>query len=189
MGRNSFKVLEPDQPEEPDEMQEAHVRAVQEENKVGIQNKKGKKARDWAMMGVGDIIVDSAADESCWPKDEGGAFPTRPSKRRIILKAANGTDTQHYGEKKVTFAGAEGGEVVGLTFQVTDVQKPLLAVRRLVEHGCVVKFGSKDEDNFIHNVISGAKIPLMRKGGSFVIKARFMKDLGEQSEVFTRQAR
>ena len=79
--------------------------------------------------------------------------------------------------------------MVGLTFQVADVQKPLRAVRRLVEHGCVVNFGSRDEDNFIHNVAFGTKIPLVRKGGSFVIKARFTKDLAEQSEVFTRQVR
>ena len=32
----------------------------------------------WATLGTGDIAVDSAADESCWPKDQGGAFPTRP---------------------------------------------------------------------------------------------------------------
>ena len=96
---------------------------------------------------------------------------------------------KHYGEKQVTFAGTEGGEVVGLTFQVTDVRKPLLAVRRLVEHGSVVKFGLRDEDNFIHNMNSGTRIPLKKKGGSFVIEARFMKDLAEQAEVFSRQVR
>ena len=107
------------------------------------------------------------------------------------MKAANGTDMQHYGEKKVTFAGSEGGEVVGLTFQVTDVRRPLLAVRRLVEVGSVVKFGAEEKDNFIL-LSSGKKIPLKRQGGSFVIKARFMKDLAEpveQPQGFSGRAR
>ena len=26
----------------------------------------------WASLGIGEIVVDSAADESCWPKDQGG---------------------------------------------------------------------------------------------------------------------
>ena len=47
----------------------------------------------------------------------------------------------HYGEKDVTFVDKPNGDVVGLKFQVTDVRKPLLAVRRLVERGNVVQFG------------------------------------------------
>ena len=31
---------------------------------------------------------------------------------------------QGYGEKKITFAGTNGGDVTGVTFQVTDVKKP-----------------------------------------------------------------
>ena len=30
------------------------------------------KEEDWASLGVGDIIVDSTADESCWPVYDGG---------------------------------------------------------------------------------------------------------------------
>ena len=50
---------------------------------------------------------------------------------------ANGGDMQHYGEKEVTFKydGGENKDPIGLKFQVTDVRKPLLAVRRLVEKG------------------------------------------------------
>ena len=44
----------------------------------------------------------------------------------------------HYGEKEITFRSGEEEEVIGLKFQVTDVKKPLLAVRRLVERGNVV---------------------------------------------------
>ncbi len=48
------------------------------------------KRDDWLDLGLGDIAVDSAAEGSCWPKDLGGAFETRPSKRNIALKTATG---------------------------------------------------------------------------------------------------
>ena len=59
------------------------------------ENKEKEKGagQGWADLGIGDITVDSAADESCWPI--GGAFETRPSKKNIILKAANGGKMGH----------------------------------------------------------------------------------------------
>ena len=92
---------------------------------------------------IGEIVVDSVADESCWPIGVGDAFPTRPSKRNILLKTANGGEMGHFGEKRITFThdGDGGKEVVGLKFQVTDVRN--LAVRRLFEHGSVVLVWSK----------------------------------------------
>ncbi len=47
----------------------------------------------WADLGTGDITVGSAADESCWPEDQGGAFETKPCKKNIILMTANGGET------------------------------------------------------------------------------------------------
>ena len=91
----------------------------------------------WTSLGKGDIIVDSAADESCWPVGQGDAYPTKAASRKMVLRTANGGDMQHYGEKEVVFM-YEGGECedpIGLKFQVTDVRKPLLAVRRFVEKG------------------------------------------------------
>ena len=79
--------------------------------------------------------MDSAADESCWPVGQGDAFPTKESRKKMLLRTANGGDMQHYGEKEVTFKcdGGESKDPIGLKFQVTDVRKPLLAVCRLVE--------------------------------------------------------
>ena len=57
----------------------------------------------WASLGKGDIIVDSAADESCWPIGQGDAFPTKAASRKMILRTANGGDMDHYGEKEVIF--------------------------------------------------------------------------------------
>ena len=131
---------------------------------------------EWASLGKGDIIVDSAADESCWPKEEGDAYPTKTASRKMVLRTANGGDMQHYGEKEVLFK-YEGGECrdpVGLKFQVTDVRKPLLAVRRLVEKGNKVVLAGGDGESYILNEPTGVKIPIKKKGGSFVIEAHFV---------------
>ena len=94
------------------------------------------------------IVVDSAADESCWPKGQGDAFNTMPPKNKIILKTSNGEEM------------GTDVDVVGLKFQVTDVKKPLLAVRRLVEKGNVVMFGPEPHQSFIQHVQTGKKIPI-----------------------------
>ena len=147
-----------------------------------IAKKKGIK-KEWASLGVGDIVVDTAADESCWPQGQGDAYEVRPSKRRILLRAANGTEMAHYGEKHVTIRGPEG-EPLGLRFQVTDVRKPLLSARRLVERGNEIKIAA--EDSYIKNTASGKKIPLTRKNGSWVIRAEFIKDVAVEAD-FIRQ--
>jgi hypothetical protein len=60
---------------------------------------------------------------------------------------------------------------MSLTFQVSDVKKPLAAVRRIAEKGNTVQFGPKAEDNFIMNVSTGRKIMMIKKGGSYVVPA------------------
>ena len=59
-------------------------------------------------------------------------------------------------ERDITFKS--GSDIIGLKFQVTDVRKPLLAARRLVEKGNIVQFRPEPENNFIMNVESGKKI-------------------------------
>jgi hypothetical protein len=147
-----------------------YVQAVQKES--GMLN-----------LGKGDIVVDSAADESCWPVGHGDAFPTKPTSRELKLRTANGGDMKHYGEKHVTFKykGGEANDPVGLKFQVTDVKKPLLAVRRLVEKGNVVVLSSVEGESYIYNKEANMKIPIVKKGGSFVIEADFVQG-------FTRRA-
>ena len=75
-----------------------------------------------------------------------------------------------------------------MTFQVTDVRKLLLAVRRLVEKGNVVQCGPEPEHNFILNKATNKKIMMEKKGGSFVIEANFVKEIAERSSGFARPA-
>jgi hypothetical protein len=132
-------------------------------------------------LGKGDIIVDSAADESCWPAGQGDAFPTRPAKKELKLRTANGGEMKHYGEKQVTFK-YEGAKVpVGLKFQVTDVKRPLLAVRRLVEKGNVVMLSGVSGESYVYNKEAKMRIPIVKKGGSFVIEAEFVQGFTGQA--------
>ena len=83
-------------------------------------------------------------------------------------------------KEEVKFIGAVGdegseGAALGLSFQVTDVRKPLLAVTRIAEKGNVVQLGPSEGDNFIRNKLSGNKILLGKKGGSYI-----MDRLGER---------
>jgi hypothetical protein len=183
---NKFKVLEVGEAD-PDE--EYEIRKV-EAPKCEIDHSKGERGdkrrkKEWVSLGIGEIVVDSAADESCWPKGHGDALQTKPSSKRISLRTANGGEMGHYGEKEITFRSGQDDEIVGLKFQVTDVRKPLLAVRRLVERGNVVSFGPDAEQNYILNVSSGRKIMMEKRGGAFVINAHFVQ---ADSEVFPRPA-
>ena len=84
---------------------------------------------------------------------------------------------KHYGEKHITFRyrGGENKDPVGLKFQVTDVKKPLLAVRRLVENSNVVLLSGVEGESYIMNKEAKVRIPLVKKGGSFVIEAEFVQ--------------
>ena len=46
---------------------------------------------------------------------------------------ANGQEMGHYGRKKIKFGG-EKGSVKTMSFEVTDVTKPLVAVRRAMRY-------------------------------------------------------
>jgi hypothetical protein len=128
-------------------------------------------------LGVGDIVIDSAADESCWPVGQGDAYPTKQSSRQLKLRTANGGEMTHYGEKEVfvKYKGGEAKDPIGMKFQVTDVRKPLLAVRRLVERGNTVVLS--EGESYIENKAAKIKIPLAKKGGSFVLEARFVMNV------------
>ena len=61
-----------------------------------------KKEGETVSLGKGEITIDSAAEESVCPKDSGGAFPLKESKRKMNFRTASGQDMQHYGERSVT---------------------------------------------------------------------------------------
>ena len=67
------------------------------------------------------------------------------------------------------------GKCLGLNFQVADVKKPLIAVKRITEKGNHVRFGPCPEDNYIYNKKTGDRLPLYSNGkGSYVMEVSFV---------------
>ena len=80
-----------------------------------IREKDDKSANgNWKSLGDGEITIDSAADESCWPASMCGEFEVKASRRNLRLEAANGSDMRHDGETSVTFKDKESGETLGM---------------------------------------------------------------------------
>jgi hypothetical protein len=94
----------------------------------------------------------------------------------------------HYGATETMFMTGEKKNVMSLGFQVSDVQKPLAAVWRIAEKGNIVQFGPKAEDNFIQNVKTKQKVPMTRKGGSYVLDAEFLIEEDKIAQGFPRRA-
>ena len=103
--------------------------------------------------------------------------------------AANGEVVKHSGEKDITFKDSQSKEILGMTFQVTEVKKALAAVRRLAEKGNLVQFGLEDHHNFIKNLVTGKKIMMHKKGRSYILKVEFVKWVPKDSSVFAGQAK
>lgn len=143
----------------------------------------------YVSLGIGEVTVDSAADESCWPEDVGGAFELKPSKHNIKLVAANGTVMRHAGEKEITFRNPGENGVMAMTFQVTEVRKALAAVHRLTEKGNIVQFGPEEHHCFIKNIVTGKKIQMFKKGRSYVLRVEFVKWIPNSQPPFQGQAR
>ena len=97
---------------------------------------------------------------------------------------ASGGSMNHYGEKEAKFTVGQDATVMSLGFQVSDVQKPLAAVWRIADKGNLIQLGPKEEDNFIQSITTKKKIPMARKGGSYVVKAEFVAE----EPGFPRQA-
>ena len=67
------------------------------------------------------------------------------------------------------------GEKMKLRFQVADVKKPLVAVKRICENGNLVSFGPNKEDNYIQNKSTGNKLMLRPNGrGSYLMDVCFV---------------
>ena len=92
----------------------------------------------------------------------------------------------HYGEKEAKFTTGGRGPEMSLGFHVSDVQKPLAAIWRIEDKGNLVQFGPNSEDNFIQNVTTKRKIPMIKNGGSYVIEDDFVaEELGFARQVVT----
>ena len=110
--------------------------------------------------------------------------------KRLKLVSANGGRIEHYGEREVSFEAeeAEGGGLMGMVFQVSDVRKPLAAVWRICQKGNRVCFGPDPGDNYIQHKATRKKVMLKQKGGSYVMGVRVMRKKNNPEGSFRRRA-
>jgi hypothetical protein len=163
---------------------------LEDEMQIGAIQNRG----EWISMGKGEITVDSAAEESCWPVGETGKglFEVKASRRNLRLITAAGSEMKHFGELDSTFKDIETDGIMGMKFQVTEVKKALAAVWRLTEKGNIVQFGPLDHQNYVLNLATRKKVKMHRKGGSYVLKVDFVKWVEKGSkpdQVFPGQAK
>ena len=95
--------------------------------------------------------------------------------KEMKLINASGGRIDHWGSRRVKIHALGVERPLEIGFQVADVKKPLLLVRRLCENGNVVQFGPDAGHNFIMNVASRERIPLTRRGNSWVISSEFAR--------------
>ena len=162
--RNRFDVL---QVEEEDEVGEMNV--VEEVNEVDEMN------ADKEVNEVVEITVDSGAARSVWPKRKKGVKRRDIRGRKPKLAAANGTSIEVQGEALLEFDLK--GRKCGMKFLDADVKKPLVAVSAMEDEGNTVVF-SKKWGSYVENDETGERIPLERRGGTYVmiLEAATQKD-------------
>ena len=86
-----------------------HEKDVDDEKAVSICTVSEVAA--WRPVGLGEITVDSAAEESVCPKVWGEAYPMRQPSRWLRFVNASGGQMGHYSEKTATLR-AGGSEAV-----------------------------------------------------------------------------
>jgi hypothetical protein len=116
-----------------------------------------------------EAVVDSGAAD---PVARAGTFagktmPSVMSKAGRKYRGPDGTCIPNEGQQQVQFASDEGHQC-GMTWQIADVERPLLAVSHLSAAGNKVVFGKAGGE--IINIATGKKIAFQRRGGVYVLR-------------------
>ena len=87
---------------------------------------------------VDRVMVDSGAAHSACPSDHANEHEVREVQRKIQFQTASGELFEHHGEKLVPYMAQDS--IVGITYQVTDVEGPFAAVSSMNDSGMTVVF-------------------------------------------------
>ena len=147
--------------------------------------------------GRGKITIDSGAAESVMPKD---MLPNEPAiegkakRNGVRYVAANGAKMENMGEKRTRFRTDGTQAINGITFQVTDVSKPLASVSRILDKGNRVVFSRGPEGSYIENTGTGEWFQLKEERGTFVLEVDWLEPEANQegerrASGFTRQGK
>ena len=131
-------------------------------------------------------IVDSGASSSCASGDLAPEVETRPSEgsRRGQTYAAaskGGKPLRNEGEKLVNALTGEGKEVA-TTWQIVDVNRPLMSVHQICKAGNIAVFGQ--DGGYILNLADGSRTHFGVENSVYVLDLYLPPASG-----FTRQGR
>ena len=102
-----------------------------------------------------------------WPKEKKVPAKFMPLKNKVKLVAANGSPIDIHEGKTIEFQ-VKGGRRCAMNFLVTGVKKPLDSVGAIVDGGNRVIFDA--DGSFIENKVTGERIALKRKDGTFMME-------------------
>ena len=114
--------------------------------------------------GFAYIMVDSGSFEHVCPPTFATHIPILRSSADISAVTATGQSIKHYGKKTVVMAVGDG--YASIDFEVLDVQRPILSVAKLLDHGWSVYFTAHP---FVEK--GSVRIGLERRGRAFVLPA------------------
>ena len=163
------------------ESEDRDVKAVRED-----------RAGKLVYAGKGKITIDSGAAESVMPKDiliNEPVVEVYAKKSGVKYVAANGARMENLGEKRVRFKKSGGDTLSSITFQITDVGKPLAAVSRILDKGNTVVFSRGSAGSYIRNNKTGEKTMLKEEKGTFVLEVGYYQPEGARGADFARQGR
>ena len=132
------------------------------------------KEREGLLLSAADgwekitLMVDSGASDTVVPPSVcKGAEILNTPKVGIEYECANGKPLYNLGERRCDAMLSQGGDVIGMAFQVVDVGRSLLSVSRVCAQGHDVVFSEK-KGSYIHLDGDPRKaIPLRNAGGVF----------------------
>ena len=128
-----------------------------------------------------EMAVDSGASAPVIGEHQVRAVMAKNPRPDIKYEVADGTHIANLGEKNFG-ACTDDGTLLRLNAQVTEVNKALLSVARLVNVGNRVVF--EKDGSYIENTSSGEWIPLEEKNGNYILRLWAHKN---QSTPFERQ--
>ena len=135
-----------------------------------------------------EAVVDSGAAD---PVARAGTFPGKVapstmSKTGRKYRGPDGTRIVNEGQQSVQFTSDEGHRC-GMTWQIADVERPLIAVSHLSAAGNKVVFTKTGGE--LVNIASGKTIRIQRKGGVYVLRMWVPGPTApSKTSLFARQA-
>jgi len=124
------------------------------------------------------IAVDSGATETVVSSENAKSVPTvsgQASKAGVKYSTANGEVLDNEGEKHMVMSSAEG-VIRAITAQVTEVNKPLLSVSKMVNAGYTVTFSP--EGSYLYDGYTGEGMDLVESKGLYWVETWMKRSSG-----------